>query len=148
MTYDVLNFMKPTLAWWHPKNDFILGRVPAITITTWREAPTIARRVGSDTSATYRRAAAPPWHWPPHTRKTKHWYYWDDRETSIPMASSEDDGRSLGTNVVWWTRNVVWYIRNTISALLSKVRSSYGPLAYFSDIFISCKNIIKYASGF
>ena len=44
MTYDVLNFMKPTLAWWHPKNDFILGRVPAITITTWREVPTIARR--------------------------------------------------------------------------------------------------------
>ena len=26
--------------------------------------------------------------------------------------------------------------------IFSKVRSSYGPLAYFSDIFISGKNVV------
>ena len=39
-----------------------------------------------------------------------------------------------------------------MSVFLTKVRSSYGQLAYFSDIFISGKNVVfsvkeKYASG-
>jgi hypothetical protein len=29
-----------------------------------------------------------------------------------------------------------------LDAVVAKVRSSYGPLAYFSDIFISGKNFI------
>ena len=34
------------------------------------------------------------------------------------------------------------------SKVLSKVRSSYGPLAYFSDIFISGKNVVISAEIF
>ena len=30
-------------------------------------------------------------------------------------------------------------------AMVGKVRSSYGPLAYFSDIFISGKNVVVFS---